>query len=1287
MKPPRSLKACALVVLAPLAALGSEWHVAPPPLGDDSNPGTLSHPLATITRAANLTAPGDVVHIHEGVYREAVRFRNSGTEAEPITYQAYDSGSGPAQATVSGFKRIEPGLQGAGHWQLHSGSIYKIQLTSDYGVLPGASTVMVDGSPQRIARWPDAPAPFDFNWENMAQAEGASLDETSSGPQPPFSGTFHTATYEDAELPSTRENEWAGARIDMSPLGGVYHTTGTVTASGNGTLTIRYRYFETQAVAVGNPYFLWNTLRALDGEGEYFFDIEGVSGPAYTLYLWLPGGKSPEGQTIEIRSHDTCFDFSGTSNIAIRNLSMVGGRIFCPSRSEAISMDRLHLRYCGQGLDYLSAQRPAIHMRSDNHVVTNSLIEDTYGGGIHSNGSDIAISNNVIRNCMLYSIATWGGNRITVTRNTTYLNGGLNIAMFSPASKFNRNHCYLAGLRTSDEYNMNSHYNGDAENTEVAYNWVHTNVARRNPAFGWGGGGGIRLDTSPSNFVIHHNVIWNVTRSTHSLILFSLAPNAVNYRNSQNRAYNNTIAGGIVFPKEGSIGGHDVRNNICTEIREFGVQLDSGIVRNNYLTDGLKIEDWPGNFFTETSFVSASTGNFELKPGVPMIDGGEIIAPYTDGFNGPSPDVGAFESGGAGGGYWTAGAQLLPEHLAALTLRTLTKPSGQSFVVLENFPAGRLPAEDFKIRLNRRATLQNFRITYSPESHRGSAYFEFDPAAHPGNNLVELSLDGASFTNAGQRLLISADGLSAGQLVNVGANPAGGSVHRVTGTGFSPPYWMMPINMENLTGADLNEKPVPLVFDSREHIRKGRMNPDCSDVRLVHWETQSELPYYLESGINGETTLLWTMLKTNLLTSRFSHLDESTYYMTFGVPSRPSTSDWNVLGDYFHILGHPEKLLWYSATKAGESFGDGESVDQWSDLFGLGNHGEQADQVRQPTFKTQQLNGLPALHFDGGDLFKLKPLAPTAPDGITYVILHRNDLRCDPKGRIFSAGAGSKELQHISAKGTTGTWQLTGTRRRGVDLTTCTSGKRFTGNVAWYTGEIAEMIMIGEHLDDATNGPFDRLLEFVSRKYNLNGEARGIADTAALRPPLEVRLGDLRVTDINFIDQQTIEFVAPAAPPEALPLVYDLEVRRGMVRSSPPESFSYLIPSYDQWAANLPPEAGGVGDNPDGDGLPNLIEFAMDLPPGEFDSLPRGSLSKDGTPVLLFRRNTTATDVLVQLDHSSDHQNWTRSNLSDLNLQVVDPDPDGDGSAVLCRIDLPDGGRCFWHFVGTLVTP
>ena len=58
-----------LAVLAALAspASGRELHVSP--AGDDSNEGTPGKTLRTISEAARRAQPGDVVTVHEGVYR------------------------------------------------------------------------------------------------------------------------------------------------------------------------------------------------------------------------------------------------------------------------------------------------------------------------------------------------------------------------------------------------------------------------------------------------------------------------------------------------------------------------------------------------------------------------------------------------------------------------------------------------------------------------------------------------------------------------------------------------------------------------------------------------------------------------------------------------------------------------------------------------------------------------------------------------------------------------------------------------------------------------------------------------------------------------------------------------------------------------------------------------------------------------------------------------------------------------------------------------------------------
>ena len=81
-----------MVALAGIVALAAavqaaEFHVATS--GNDANPGTQAAPLRTIQRAAELAQPGDVITVHEGVYRERINPPRGGeSDAKRIVYQA-----------------------------------------------------------------------------------------------------------------------------------------------------------------------------------------------------------------------------------------------------------------------------------------------------------------------------------------------------------------------------------------------------------------------------------------------------------------------------------------------------------------------------------------------------------------------------------------------------------------------------------------------------------------------------------------------------------------------------------------------------------------------------------------------------------------------------------------------------------------------------------------------------------------------------------------------------------------------------------------------------------------------------------------------------------------------------------------------------------------------------------------------------------------------------------------------------------------------------------------------
>lgn len=76
-----------LLLLFPGAGQAREYHVSVK--GDDADKGTAKAPFQTITKAAEVARPGDIITVHEGVYRERISPpRGGSSEDERIVYQA-----------------------------------------------------------------------------------------------------------------------------------------------------------------------------------------------------------------------------------------------------------------------------------------------------------------------------------------------------------------------------------------------------------------------------------------------------------------------------------------------------------------------------------------------------------------------------------------------------------------------------------------------------------------------------------------------------------------------------------------------------------------------------------------------------------------------------------------------------------------------------------------------------------------------------------------------------------------------------------------------------------------------------------------------------------------------------------------------------------------------------------------------------------------------------------------------------------------------------------------------
>jgi hypothetical protein len=102
-----------------VAVSAKEYHVSK--AGNDKNKGTSESPLLTIQAAADITLSGDVITIHNGVYRERITPPRGGdSENSRIVYQAAVG----ERVEIKGSEVIDA-------WMQFSGNIWKATIPND----------------------------------------------------------------------------------------------------------------------------------------------------------------------------------------------------------------------------------------------------------------------------------------------------------------------------------------------------------------------------------------------------------------------------------------------------------------------------------------------------------------------------------------------------------------------------------------------------------------------------------------------------------------------------------------------------------------------------------------------------------------------------------------------------------------------------------------------------------------------------------------------------------------------------------------------------------------------------------------------------------------------------------------------------------------------------------------------------------------------------------------------------------------------------------------------------
>jgi hypothetical protein len=584
-----------LVTLGNLSA--AEYYVATN--GDDSGAGTIVDPFRTIQKAASIMVAGDTCYIRQGVYRETVTPANSGAEGAPITFTAYNAES----VTISGADLVTG-------WTIHEGSIYKAAMNWDLG--EGFNQVFVGGEMVNRARWPNTTTDL----LSPTTASGSADSETI---------TF---------VVSRPTDYWSGGTV-YGHFGHKWTGQGaTITAStSSGQLSLSDKT---------NPWFsgsgggyITGIFGELDTEEEWF--LTGGS-----LYLWAPGSVDPSTLTVEAKARKWCFDFAGQSYIRIVGLNMIAG---------SVKMNGTHGQLSECTFQYLSHfTRPSwsayaasgngsvgdngIYVSGSNNLISHCTILDTAGSGVILLGTENTLTRSVIRHINYsgtYScpvtIARGSGGSHKILFNTIH-DAGRDLIQLSGAKndRVMHNHLYNPG-RICKDLGIVYAWGADGENTEIAYNWVHDNPLSA-PA------PGIYIDNFCRRFIIHHNVVWNIDPKDTGIRLNGPA--------DLHFVYNNTLFNCRPAGERTYSSAYRIQLDWWDELYPDNEDIYNVVIENNlYLAND-----------PESQLGDPENYKFWLKEGAAAIDAGQTFPPYTNGWQGTAPDLGAYETGGP---RWTAG--------------------------------------------------------------------------------------------------------------------------------------------------------------------------------------------------------------------------------------------------------------------------------------------------------------------------------------------------------------------------------------------------------------------------------------------------------------------------------------------------------------------------------------------------------------------------------------------------------------------------------------------------------
>lgn len=477
------MRGASLALLALLsfatASFGREYYVAPS--GSDVAEGTKSNPFRTIQKAAGIMKPGDCCIIAPGIYRETVTPKLSGTQGKPIAFRA----SRGEAATIIGTDPVRK-------WTKHSGHIYKAKMNWSLGK---NNQIFIDGRSMQEARWPNDRDRDPMTPDGM-KIGGGDVDHILC---PQFPADWQPEDLQGAvvwAIPGSAWSSWTTTVSNFDP-----QSKKVLFSSFKGKWWVEARH---NPKSRKGTFYLVGALKLLDSPGEWFYDEA-----AKMLYLWAPENADPGKLRVAAKARQLGLDLTGLSWITVDGLHLQGCSIDLEKASHClIKNTKAHYISHTRGGKTVSSinEKSGIYIGGHHNRLVNCEIAYSAGSGVSLRGSD-----NSVINCWIHHIDYIGaycspvnmaGMRHLVSHNTIEYTGRDCIKLGGAEHLIQFNDIGFPGRICHD---LGAIYSAglDGGNTRIRYNYVHDNP-------GGGANVGIYLDSYMKNYIVDHNVVWNV---------------------------------------------------------------------------------------------------------------------------------------------------------------------------------------------------------------------------------------------------------------------------------------------------------------------------------------------------------------------------------------------------------------------------------------------------------------------------------------------------------------------------------------------------------------------------------------------------------------------------------------------------------------------------------------------------------------------------------------------------------------------------------------------------------